>query len=319
MKMPLRLRGLKASCSAVSALALLWAATAVQAQSGSEPTGLFGQLSQLNTGVTAFNTTACGPTAVANGLIYLNNAYGGNLFQNYNPNSYTTVNDLASAMGTGAGGTSYGTSNPSLVSGLYSYIGASGLNPAPNVSIAGGQYIVGNGTSIPAAIAGSFANVIPTAQTMANWLNANDAVEFMIQWGSYGGAGGTNWTPSGDQHFVTLTSLSLTSGSGNLYFWDPWGSGTSSATATAALQRAFVTTVNGYIYLTGIAATDPTASPVESGDNSDGLPHIATGETGRIVADLAETVVPEPGTLALAALGGAGLWVALKRRDHRKI
>ena len=310
----------KTNLRAGAVLATLLVATVAKAQSGSETASLFGQLSQLNTGVTAFNNTACGPTAVANGLIFLNNSYGGNLFQNYNPNSYTTVNDLASVMGTGAGGTSYGTANPSLVSGLYSYIGASGLNPAPQVSIAGGQYIVGNGASIPGAIAGSFANVIPTAQAMANWLNANDAVEFMIQWGTYGGVGGTNWTADGNQHFVTLTSLSLSGGDGTINFWDPWGNGTSGASVTAQLQSAFVTTVGGYLYLTGIAGTDPEASLSESGtDSGDGMPLMASAPSGRIVADLAEAAVPEPGILALAALGGAWLLVGSRRKTRANL
>jgi hypothetical protein len=285
----------------------------VQAQTGSENQNSFGQLCQLNSGVTAFNNTACGPTAVANGLIYLNTVAGGGLFSNYNPNSYTTVNDLATAMGTGAGGTSYGTSNPSLVSGLYNYIGSTGLNPAPNVSIVGGQYIVGTGASIPGTIAGNFSKVVPTAQTMADWLNANDAVEFMIQWGTYGGIGGTNWTASGNQHFATLTSLSLTAGDGTLNFWDPWGSGTNGASATAQFQTATVQTIGGYLYLTGISTNDPTATLSESsGDSGDAV----SGETGRIVANLAEAVVPEPTSFAILTLSAiAGL--AAKRLRRR--
>lgn len=308
MKSAFRLCGLKTGWLRDTVLTIGLIASTAQAQSGSETASLFGQLGQLNVGVTAFSSTACGPTAVANGLVYLNSAYGGNLFQNYNPNSYTTVNDLISVMGTSATGTSYGTANPSLVSGLYSYIGASGLNPAPNVYIAGGQYSVGTGASIPPAIAGSFASVIPTAQTMANWLNANDAVEFMIQWGTYGGAGGTTWTPSGNQHFATLTSLSLASGSGTLNFLDPWGS-------SAVLSTANVQTIGGYLYLYDIMGdiSDPESTLSESGGDTGDGPDLATLPSGRIVADLAEAV-PEPGVLALATLSCGWLVIGLRRK-----
>ena len=105
-----------------AALFVLSGASSLRAQvyDASEPSVDFGQLGQLNAGVTYVNpnttgtspspmypysTTvgpnACVPTSVANGLIFLNNYYGENFFSSYNPSgNYKTVNDLANDMGT---------------------------------------------------------------------------------------------------------------------------------------------------------------------------------------------------------------------------
>jgi len=309
-------------------------ASVAQAQSGSENQNLFGQLGQLNGGVTYVNPNysnsiavgpnACVPTSVANGLVFLNNFYGGSLFQNYNPNGYTTVNNLAAAMGTfnmsnyqgvaNVGGTWYGTQGagfagvatpPNEVTGLANYIGPTGANPAPSVFIVGGQYVssipgISNGNGIPAGLAPNFANTIPTAQYLANALNADQAVELTIQWGNYNAALNT-FTAAGGLHSITLTSIADVSGVGTATFWDPWG-------ATAQYITAnLLTSTDGYLYFTNMTVTDPTAG------TGDDLPDGGLDPNGRIVTDLAEAV-PEPMSFGYLTVGVISLCAWRMRR-----
>ena len=291
-------------------LSLLVVALEARAQSGSELAniGSFGTMGQLNASVTSFSNTACGPTAVTDGLIFLNNM-AGNQFQTYNissstANGYKAVNDLETPMGTSASGTSYGTKANNLVGGLANYISGGGANPAANVSIVGGQYILGSGAGIPGGPTGpnnNFAQVIPTATTLANWLNANYAINLLVQFGSYSGA---TWTqdPSGAQHYVDLTSINV--GNNAITLLDPWGT-------SAVQESATLSTVGGYLYLNSLTAITP--------DNGSAGPDTGdSGEAGaltsaRIMADLAETVVPEPSTLGLMGLGGI-LCILFRRR-----
>jgi hypothetical protein len=283
-------------------------------------------LGQLNAAVTAnIQNDACAPTSYADGLIYLNNLYG-NQYQNYNissstANGYKAVNDLATVMGTTSpGGTSYGTSgnqtSGNSVSGLAKYISKTGANPAPGVSIVGGQYIVGTGASIPGGPTGpnnNFANVVPTAATIAGWLNKNYAIEILLQFGSYGGVGGTTWTQSKGQHYVDVTSINVANKT--LTLLDPWGTSASQESATMNI-------VGGYMYLTSINYVTGLFG-VPGQDNGGTAPAETTGDAGdamalgnaRIVTDLAETAVPEPSTY----LGGALLLIPFTVNSVRRL
>jgi hypothetical protein len=273
--------------------------TAAHAQSGSENLASFGTLGQLNTAVTGYaNGTACAPASVADGLIYLNNVFGPGTFSS-SPNSYTALNTLATDMGTTSGGTAFG----SEVSGLQTYISTS-----PKVDIAGGQYGSGlAGPAVPSSLSSIVKSATPTAQFLAGGLNAQQAVTVWIQFGTYSGG---VFTAAGGIHSVTLNSISDTGGSGSVAFVDPWGTGTSSATAAATEKTATLTTeADGYLYLTGFSSggsysDEPAGTYTPAGElpGEAGGPPPPGGWSGRIVADLDEAVVPEPATYIAGAL-----------------
>ena len=265
-----------------------------------------GQLGQNNTAVTYANPdpvgpAACAPVSVANGLTYLDNLYGGNVFSS-NPNSYATVNSLAQAMGTAYDSVSWvgGTSFANEVAGLNQYL-ATSVNPGYNASIVGGQYVstsadggtvLGNVTGLPANVV----NAVPSVSALSSDLNAHDAVEAWIQWGTYN-PGLTVFTPLGGLHSVTLTAISGSS----ISFVDPWGDGTTSATESAStITTGIQTSVDGYLYMPSQFPSDEVGHEIYDGTDAGNGVHYY----GRLVTDLAESVspVPEPSTYLTGAL-----------------
>src|SRR5581483_6350693 len=216
-----------------------------QAQLSYTETGTFGTLDQNDANVTSlYGVNGCVPTSVANGLIWLNNAYGpfngagGPLIKTGN-GTYDTVTSLGTLMGTTTGGTSYSGE----VNGLSSYIGTAppGQQVSPPVTISGGQISGGLGgfTQIQ--------NSKPTASYLYNQLFANNAVEFWISWG-------TNFTSptfTNGAHSLTLTGISINAAgnAGSVSFIDPSG-------AASFTGVAWTLSASGYMFITGDPAAD---------------------------------------------------------------
>jgi hypothetical protein len=338
------------SCSLTASFlissALLLVTSVAPAQTASENSNLsfFGTLGQLNGGVTYINPNyngsaaytdiniqqnACVPTSVANGLIFLNNLYGGNLFQNYNQiNNYAFVNDLAASMGTfniqsnaspfgivggtyynGAGNNQFGvTVPPNEISGLANYISPTGSNSAPRVSIVGGQYtssLFGSG-GIPNSITNLFNATTPTAQFLATALDKSQAVTFWIEWGAYSTNG--VWTADGGRHSLTLTSITDNSGSGQMQYWDPAGNGDTNAVWTTANLQ----TIGGFLYINDFTNIEPFAA--EANDDANDLGGDGNYTSGRLIADFVQTA-PEPTPFAILAVSAA---VGLGMRRFRR-
>lgn len=320
------------SLQAGASLLLLACVSTGRSQSGSETLSYFGALGQGNGGVTYVNPNyansvavgpnACVPTATANGLAFLENYanFGLDIPSPFTttPNAYPQVNNLAAAMGTfnttksGAGGWTNlgGTYTTSMFNGLQNYLGTGGSNPAPTVSISG-QYAGGT----PATwFTGTFnkglnlANSTPSPAFLAGALNANEAVEITLEWGSYNG---NTWNALGGGHEVTLNSINMASGSGTIGFIDPWGSGVGSNPGTDGVNvNGTVSLVNGYLYVTypiTVSGPDPT-------DNNPGDVVGSNGETGRIDVAMVEAI-PEPSTWLL---GSAVLFLLIARRPDRR-
>lgn len=298
---------------------VLLAASLAQAQSGSENISFFGTFGQGNNAIVGANSQAvanmaCVPTATINGLTYLQNyqaSIGNPNTLSFGP-TYTSINNLITSMGTTANGTGMGNA----ANGLASYLGPTGANPAPTVTINGqytslGTYTTGWYTGMP----GTFANTTPTASFLANALNANDGVEFTVVWGSM--TNGTYYV-NGGGHELTLQSINL--GAGTISFLDPWGNtqpvnngGTSANlyTANLSVQSGFLTVM----YPTNNAATglEPDPEEINSTDPGD-----ANGQIGYIVADMVEAVPePAPSTLIGAAMVAWIGWTIHRRRLTR--
>jgi len=305
---------LKSKPCCARALTPLWAvllilpfASVARGQSGSETIGFFGTLGQGNAsvnGTQAVKNNSCAPTAVTNGLTYLENYLINNSQAdpfNTTPNTYTQLNNLQSGMSTG----STGTSLTNLWSGLQTY---STSHTGGTVTLSGQQDL----TTVTGLGWGSQAgatNAIPTATFLANALNANDGVEVSIEWGSYSGS---TWTPKGGGHELTLDAIN-TAGS-TIGFIDPWGASNTANAATSALSISATWTLsNGYIYVTypNPTGTNDIPDDVTPGDGTTTVGS-APSPTGRILADTVEGV-PEPGTAALALLGGVGLLMRRRR------
>jgi len=239
---------------------------------------------------------------------------------------------LAAAMGTRNNPTvpAYGTTYSGMINGLSSYIGAGGANPAPDVSIVGGQYAPNKAygptptqatinTYVPSGFiggavpAGPYANVAPTAQWMATELQNSAAVELGIQWGSYSG---NNFIPAGGGHAVTLDYINFnpTLGFGTIDFLD-----SDTLAAGAYQETGTIALINGYLELTYATTV--------SGTPSDPLDYLSQpirgdalaggGEQGRLIIDLAENV-PDGGLTALmlgTVVAGLG---AFSHRLRRK-
>jgi hypothetical protein len=240
--------------------------------------GTFGSLDQNNPLVTPANvqSQACVPTSVANGLVWLDNTYNvPNLVQSSPEESaYPTVNTLITDMGTTTGGTSFSGE----VNGLSMYIGATGQNVSPPVTIAGGQVSGGLGGF------NQIQNAVPSALYLYNALAANEAVEFWINWynpvsQTYKGA-----------HSLTLTGISYNnvSQAGTLSFIDPFGTGAGAVTINSA---TFTTIAGGYLFING-GYTGGAANNGADPDNT------LLSSTGAIITDLVEAV-PEPTTFEL--------------------
>jgi hypothetical protein len=304
------------SLIASTSLVLSTAFTA-NAQSGSEDIGAFGFLGQLNKGVTyennvAVGPVACVPTAVANGLFYL---------QHYaamqdkpdpftvTPDDYGAVNDLAAVMGTSykvyfnpdpppryvmSGGTTIVDS----ALGLMKYLSPKGQNPAPTVSVTG-QYMpnppqgwLGDGSGAK-SFADNFAQTIPTATYLANALNANDGVEIGIQFGNFGGTSALDFNPTGG-HEVTLYDIDLNPKTerGTIDFIDPFGD-------SAFTVEGNLTLTDGFLY---VQFKDKRGDSV----------------FGRIVDDMVESVGPAAqvpdGAVTFCLLGGCVTGLGALRR-----
>jgi hypothetical protein len=291
-----------------------------RAQSAEENIGTFSFLGQLNKAVTyennvAVGPVACVPTAVANGLYFLqhNAAMEGqpDPFKE-DAGTYDAVNTLAALMGTSYRvfinpdppprySMSGGTPIVSSALGLMKYMSATGQNPAPTISVTG-QYSkaaevwLGTGFGEPAFV-DNFSKATPTAAYLANALNANSAVEIGIQFGNYGGISAVDFNPTGG-HEMTLYGIDFNpmTDKGTIDFLDPFA------------ENAF--TVQGKLSLSGGYLDVQYDSP--------------DGKTiyGRIVDDMVEKInangngngggnVPDGGAtsclLAGTLLGVAGL------------
>ena len=318
--------------------------------------GMFSQLNSAVTYANglAVNVNACVPTATVDGLSYLYN-YAVSENQSaplsYSP-TYTSVNNLAMSMGTFNnnlyryynGGTLAATSinapnanyqalygNPviqqnvggtytyDMFNGLQSYLGAGGANPAPGISISGE---IGGATPI-SWLGGNLnpgmnvANAIPTAQYLANNLNAHNAVELTLEWGTFNNVGA--WQSKGG-HEVLLWSVNLgNNNTGTIQMLDPWGTGNgaTSATATAnGLTADIFVGADGYLYGNNFSDTPADENPSDPTTGAPGAP--GAGIYFRI-DDVMVEAVPEPGVLGLYG-GIAGLilaWVLPKRTQPR--
>jgi hypothetical protein len=296
-----------------AALMVLSSASSSSAQSGSESIGTFSFLGQNNTEVMYENTAnvrpfACVPTAVANGLYYLehNAAMEGQPDPfTVSPGNYTAVNVLAQAMNTTS--TYYYNPNPphqllptggttiaGAGLGLINYLSPGGKNPAPRVSVTG-QYSpdtpgswIGPGSGVE-AFTENFAKTTPTAAYLAEALNENDGVEIGIQFGNFGGNSALTFNPTGG-HEVTLYDIDFNAATerGSIEFIDPFG--TSAYTVDGTL-----TLTDGFLYVKYQTQKGQTVF-------------------GRILDDMVESVNAPDGGMTSCLLGGglAGLG-ALRR------
>jgi hypothetical protein len=323
----INLCGFRSLLFAASVLSILPMA---KAQSGSENAAFFGTFGQGNNAIVSANNQAvanmaCVPTAVANGLTFLQNyqaSIGGTGPLTFAP-SYTSINNLIGNMGTTANGTGIGNA----ATGLQSYVGPGGANPAPGMSISGQytgistmtrNYTQGWYTGIP----GSFVNETPTASFLADSLNQNFAVEFTLLWGFQ--TNGTFYLGGGG-HELTLQAIDLQAGS--ISFYDPWGNSQITTVGTNTIYNAGTSALRYTGTLTQLgngllAVTYPTNAPTapleiepDFGENDSDLPGDANGQVGYIVADMVETV-PEPTSFAL--LGTAAVTVASLRFFRRR-
>jgi hypothetical protein len=256
---------------------------------GTAPVGR-AQIAYVGQGATGAGLSGgCAPTAVANGLIYLDNLNGDSIPNLLLNNSgLDTANELIEDMVTSA---EDGTTPANRDSGLATYLSAQGTP----VSIVGGQ--------APAALDVTTANILqqnPTAQYMENALAAGDAVEFGQYWGSSSELLDVNNTfgaMGNGGHVLTLLSMTGTT-SGNITFEDPtdpqevdtttW----STFSAENGTQFIFVT---GDTY--GQGADDDNANPGNPEDQG-----AEAYDSFAISDDMVEGVVPEPSTWLAGAL-----------------
>jgi hypothetical protein len=260
----------------------------------------------------ALGSQACVPTAVAQGLTYLDN-YQTKVLGNatpftYNPDSITEVSDLATAMGTrnDEANDDQGTTYPGRVNGTTTYLSRTGANPS-TAYVVGGQYARRYSTAGNIGpTRQSFMRANSTAQFLASGLNAHDGVEFAILWGSLSDTG--VYTKGDGGHFLTLESISYNSvsGTGTIVFIDP--------NTASVVDGTLTKTTAGNIYVSYPA---PPGTPDDGedeettfGDNLDGG---GSDDGGIIVNDLEETV-PDGG-LTAGLLGASVLGLlALRRR-----
>ncbi|HTY89077.1 MAG TPA: hypothetical protein VMB80_16645 [Candidatus Acidoferrum sp.] len=323
-------------------------ASVARAQSGSENTGLFSTLGQLNAGVTVANAlniqpNACVPTAVANGLAFLEN-YQLSIGQpdplSFTP-TYASVNNLATAMGTynntyyqyydagnnlvytsvnvrndaaaaALGAVSFatrsnigGTPTTWMFNGLQSYLGAGGANPSPTVSISG---VVGGAT--PAGwLRGAFnpgMNIaLNTIPTAAYLANALNS-NFAVELTlEWGVFNGNVWTSQGG-HEVTLDAINLgNAGTGTIQFLDPYG------TSAGFINGTLTLNADGYLYVSEQAAAPADFNPSDLQDSEPGA--VTPTLYGRIDVAMIESV-PEP---SFGGMAGAALMILWGRQRLR--
>lgn len=295
-----------------------YSAYSVCAQSASENYSLItnygGQLlAQGNAGVNgsqALMNNSCAPTAVANGLSYLQ-GYGYSTDNNpfsTSPNTYATVNALQTSMGTDP---VYATSGGGALSGTQTW-----LNDHPTT---------------PTVY--TYQNAAPSLSVLANFLNRNDGVQLGILWSTVANPIVNNgaFTPMDGGHFVSLDSVDGTDGT--IGILDPWGAGTSNGaggynagtTPTQdTLDFSVVTIAAGGVnsLAAGTYLKVTYATPIPPYGDFPSLPsgtaYAGAGGTGLIVLDQVESLVPtpEPSSLIMSALATAGIggFAFLRRR-----
>ena len=238
-----------------------------------------GQGNAAVNGSQAVMNNSCVPTSVANGLSYIQ-AYAystdtPNPFAS-DPNQYAAVNALQTAMGTTATGTYPG---PALT-GLQSYL--STVNVSPTVL--------------------TWQDVNSSAQTLAEYLNSNNGVQLGILWGS---VSGSTFTGGQGGHFVSLTALDLTDGSGTIDILDPWGNPLGNNADTVGAEKTLsVSAVNitsGLTAGTYFKVTFPNTDFSDPIYPADGTAYAGGAQTGLIVIDMVEAI-PEPTAASLVLL-----------------
>jgi hypothetical protein len=301
-------------------------ATQAQNLSGSEALYTGNTYSILNQNSTTYvdptvgganvGPNACVPTAVAQGLSYLEYYQTSVLGKAdpfaVSPNTVTAINSLAAAMSTSQNSTTgnYGTTYPARVTGTTAYLTA---NPAPSVAVINGQYAPSySALATIGATSQSPMNAGPVAQFLANGLQNNYGVEFAILWGTLGA--NNAFTSTGGGHFVTAQSINFNpnTGTGTINFYDP---GSASLIQTATLT----TTSAGQLYVSYPAPPAPAnADQGESSEESLSTSYEDGGAAtpgGVIINDLEEAVVPEPATWSLV-VGGISAMFAFRKRSR---
>ena len=237
---------------------ILSVALGAQAQTNSEDLSLFGTVGQgvatvKNAQIVGPN--ACAPTAVANGLTFLQNysidTGQGNPFTVAQGGISTQagVNALATDMKTEDNNVTYYTNlangkvyvhdnlnNPPR-QGSFTRINIGGgvmirVKVGPTIMNEGGTspdniyagtktYVGSVSTGTPAVSFGQ--GFDPTAAVLASQLKVDDAVEVGVTWGTNKTGGG--FVATGGAHFLTLTSISINTltGKGTVGLIDPWG------------------------------------------------------------------------------------------------
>jgi hypothetical protein len=295
-----------------------------QAASGSEPQGSFGATLLGQGGAAANQNASCAPTSTANGLSYLYNVNPG-AFAGGSPNNFATVNGLSADMGVGPRGATYGTAT-GIANGAATWLAAN--DPAISVS---GQYAPATANNTysqfllgsPVAVGANIQQAVPSAVSLASYLNSKDGVELGLQWGTLSGTGTSSaFTAGNGGHFVTLQSINLSFDStlglydGSITYLDPWGD---PKNATPSNTGQFVTgslilLSSGYLDVYNIAAqTTPTAEEnSEDALTTDEFGVPAGLAAGQIMVDLVEST-PDGGTTALM-LGAGFFGIAALRR-----
>jgi hypothetical protein len=285
--------------------AILLTTPVVWGQSASEPLSDFGLLGQLSTAINVANAAnvapvACAPTSAENALTFLDSFYGPSIFTS-NPNTYDTINSLATSMGTAYNGTKGGTPVAGMVTGLQSYLSPTGFNPAPSVTV---QSAIWSKTT-PAQ----------DASSLAGLLKADDGIELLIQWGNFNGPNGAFQVTGG--HAVTLDAVNYnpTTGTGTVGFVDPWGAGLPvAASASASFVTADVTALNGFLYISNYSENFVPPPQTEGGVPGDFAGNTAV--SGIIVGYVAEGVPDAESTWLVLGACAAGL-AALRRSLRR--
>jgi len=240
---------------------------------------------------TSLQENACAPVAVANGLSFLYSLDSAAFTSS--PNSYTAVNQLITAMGTGTtGSTAVGISN-----GVQNYLGVSGSNPSLGVTVQ--------------------QNSTPTALSLNTAMAASDAVQLGILWGT---TSGSTFTASdgGGGHFFSVTSIAITNGTGTMTILDPWGvdvsggPGSSAASVKLSVTTQTLTGIGTVLFLNyGPGTTQPADNTSVDGTGATSYGGFSF-PSGYVALDEIEAV-PEPSTIALMA--GTGIaWFASRRR-----
>jgi hypothetical protein len=245
----------------------------------------------------------CAPVATANGLSYLYGVDPG-AFNNSPQDNYGTVHSLVTDMGTTDAAGNAGTTQSGAITGL-------------------GTYLTANRDSIT-----STQIPYPTGLTLANALNAGDAVQLGIVWGS------TVFDPNADiytansgGHFVSLTGINSYDSywsAATMTVLDPWGVPAQSnpnagTTATSTTWVIYTENLNGTSqqvldvnYTSAYSPYDNSGSGDQTGPNSFGI--FGYGEGYVAFADIESVAVPEPTTMSLLlAPLGAGLLRMLRK------